>query len=282
MSLQIIQIAAVVVSAIIAVVWFLNRRRRRKLLQRVRADWGRVRTVPPVDWSYLLELRDVAPGGIDPQTWADLDLDQILPAIDRTETWLGRWRLLRQLSEHRSWVDIPDAERLADEFGTNPERRDTVGLELALAGSSVGSGLDVLTNPDVVRLRWWYWGFPLVPLVMLTSIALLPFHPKLLLVVAAVGAANFAIRALTARQLLGVLYPMRQLGPALGLCHRLIALLPGGSPVPRPRRAISSSCGCSNGWRRGSVAIRPPKASLSPESGNSSTRSSCSMPMRCW
>ncbi len=53
----------------------------------------------------------------------------------------------------------------------------------------------------------------------------------MVLVVAGVAILNLAIRALTVRQLLGVLHPMRQLGPALGLCHRLIGLLPTGLPT---------------------------------------------------
>ncbi len=177
MTLQILQITAVTISAIIAIVWFTNGWRRRKLLRQVREDWGRVRTASGIAWEYLLETRTDPPGGLDHQTWSDLDLDRVLPAVDRTTTWLGRWRLLRQISEHRAWHDQPDAEALAAEFGTSANLREAVGLELALAGSSVGSGLDLLTNPEVVRLRWWYWGFPLLPIAMLFASFSCPSTP---------------------------------------------------------------------------------------------------------
>jgi hypothetical protein len=70
--------------------------KRRQLLARLRSTWGKVAPVTALDDDRVSEAwqelgashtdRDA----LDERTWADLDLDRVLAAIDRTQTALGR------------------------------------------------------------------------------------------------------------------------------------------------------------------------------------------------
>jgi len=216
------------VSLVVLAVWVARVRQRRKLLARLQAEWGQPRRGGE-RWFEPPPLPDGSP--IDQQTWSDLDLDAVLAAIDRTETALGATALRARVAEYARWSDLPDAPTLADAFARDPSLRDDVGLELALAGRSAGQWLGALGQPGVVQVRWWYWAFPVLALAMLTSLLAIAIWPKALLVAFGIALLNVAVRVATAWQLPGVLGPMRQLGPVLGLARRVARRLPDALPT---------------------------------------------------
>ena len=170
--------------------------------------------------------------GIDPRTWTDLDLDGVLATIDRTQTALGRQMLYCRLRSGTAWTDSPDLEALTARFGHDAGLRETAGVQLAMAGRSLGFGLWVITRPELIRVRWWYWCFPFLALAMLASFVTVPFAPRALVAVFLLLAINMAVRMATAWQIPGLLAPMRQMGPLIHVAERLshtVSTSDGGS-----------------------------------------------------
>src|SRR5215471_10353705 len=95
--------ALVIVTLIIATVgtWAFALRRRR-LTSTIRAKWGKP-TPRPHKFDAIaaacrsrLELFHQVPA-VDDRTWADLDLDDVFDALDRTESTLGQQALYHRL-----------------------------------------------------------------------------------------------------------------------------------------------------------------------------------------
>ena len=212
------------------VAWLFQRHHREKLLARLRAAWGRVGPISTLDDDRVAEawreLRHVPPEGdeIDDRTWADLDLDRVLATLDRTHTGLGRQRLYWRLRSGAPWHATPALEPLVQEFGSNAALREAVGSQLSGAGRHLGYGLWVLTRPELIVVRWWYWAFPLLAITMLGSLIAIAFVPKIVLLTLALVVINLIVRMATAWQMPGLLAPMRQIGPMIGSAERLLEI----------------------------------------------------------
>lgn len=200
---------------------------RRQRLARLRASWGQVPSagvVPddriPEAWNEL-KSSGTADAALDDRTWVDLDLDRVLASIDRTHTALGRQVLYWRVRSGASWCDSPALETLSARFGKEPDLRETVGIQLAGAGRSLGYGLWVITRPELIVTRWWYWGFPVLAAAMLASVVAMLFQPRALVLAAAILVVNIVVRMATAWQIPGLLAPMRQMGPLLRTAERL-------------------------------------------------------------
>jgi hypothetical protein len=212
------------------VAWFFTRHQRDKLLTRLRSAWGRIAPISGLDDDRVTEgWRELRPSPadddeLDARTWADLDLDRILATLDRTHTGLGRQRLYWRLRSGAPWQATPALEPLVEEFGSNATLRETVGSQLSGAGSHLGYGLWVLTRPELIVVRWWYWAFPLLAIAMLGSLIAIPFVPKFVLLAMALVVINLIVRMATAWQMPGLLAPMRQIGPLIGSAERLLEI----------------------------------------------------------
>jgi hypothetical protein len=114
------------------------------VLLRLKAQWGRRRLEPhPIEKARI--LHDHLPGPdpdayeVDGATWADLDLDLVYQAIDRTQTPIGAQRLYRTLRTPRlSTAMLVARERLIDLFTREPATRETVQMQLARVEGSGG------------------------------------------------------------------------------------------------------------------------------------------------
>ncbi len=201
---------------------------RRELVARLRRAWGVPLSPRRLDdddaaeaWEELERGRGFAQG-LDDRTWSDLDLDAVLATIDRTHTGLGRQMLYRRLRAATAWSDTPHLEQLAQRLGRDQRLREQVGVQLHSAGRSLGGGLWVITRPDLIQVRWWYWFFPLLSGTMIASAAVSPFEPRALLVVGALAVINLVVRMATAWQIPGLLAPIRQMGPLIRTAERLV------------------------------------------------------------
>lgn len=203
-----------------------RRQSRHSVLDRLQREWGAVEPDRPFDphlasesWR---ELGDCTPGlGIDPHTWADLHLDDVLAHIDRTQTALGSQTLYRRFRSGSAWSSCPELETLATRFATDPRLREQVGLILARGGRSLGRGLWIITRPELISIRWWYWLFPMLSVTMIVSLVAIPFQPVFLLVACAAAFLNMIIRGVTQWQVPGLLAPMRQMAPLIRTARRL-------------------------------------------------------------
>jgi hypothetical protein len=130
-AFELSMLAALVVA--VAGFWQLyGRVRRRRLGVRLRERWGKTPArVHRIDRALL--LHEVTPGPdpdayeIDPATWADLDMDLVFGAVDRTQTALGAQHLYRSLRRPRlSAATLEGRERLIERFTSDPAARETV------------------------------------------------------------------------------------------------------------------------------------------------------------
>lgn len=215
-----------------------SKRAKQRLLARLRAGWGRVVAGAEVDdedvaeaWRELGEDAD-GPYPVDERTWSDLDLGRVLAGIDRTHTTLGRQIAYRRVRGGLSWSMSPGLEALAADCARSPALREAIGLELAGTGRALGRRFWAITRPDLIRTRWWYWGFPVLPVLMLASIVALPFEPRAFLACVAIAVLNIGVRVATAWQLPGLLSPMRQLGPLIKVATRLAAIPEAAASSP--------------------------------------------------
>lgn len=230
-------VAAVIFAFVFAIAAIMvhGRWHRRRVLARLREEWGRPVSPRSLDDDRVaeawLELRPASRNrdGIDDRTWADLDLDRILATIDRTRTALGRQILYWRMRSGAAWAESPRLEALATRFQHEPALRETVGLQLTGAGKSLGYGLWVITRPDLILVRWWYWIFPLLAGAMLASLVALTFDPRALIAVVAIAVINMGVRMATAWQIPGLLAPMRQIGPLILAATRLSKAVDDGS-----------------------------------------------------
>src|SRR5262245_55969022 len=95
-------LTVVAVLAALAAIMTLRRRGRQRLLASIRAKWGKpsarrhkMDAIAAANQSRLAAFHTVA--FVDDRTWADLDLDGVFAAIDRTGSTLGQQALYHRL-----------------------------------------------------------------------------------------------------------------------------------------------------------------------------------------
>jgi len=218
---------------------FQSVRQRRKALARLRREWGMIQPInrrgagsAAEAWQELDAATD-ANRGLDERTWLDLELDDVVATLDRTRTGLGHQALYRRLRNGSAWNDTPLLEQLAVRFGEDPALREAVGIRLHAAGRSLGQGLWIITRPGLIRVRWWYWSFPVLALAMLTSIVLMPFEPRALAAILLLVVLNLVARTATAWQVPGLLAPMRQMAALIRTAEQLSGIVPMDPPAER-------------------------------------------------
>ncbi|MDT8368715.1 MAG: hypothetical protein RQ745_05880 [Longimicrobiales bacterium] len=202
--------------------------RDREIVTQLRHDWGRARWQDSdLDWTLQseawIESRTDSDrvAGVDAQTWSDLDLDEVVSAVDRTRTGLGRQALYRRLRSGASWSASTHLETLVGRFGSDARFRERTGACLAAAGRALGSGFWVITRPGLIPRAWWYWCFPILSLAMGVSIVVIPLDPRAVLPALVLAVVNIFVRVATSWRLPGVLTPMRQLNPLIGTANCL-------------------------------------------------------------
>jgi hypothetical protein len=205
---------------------WLTRQSRRKLLIRLEREWGAVGR--PQDWDADRASEAWRDSGqpadvlaLDGRTWSDLDLDAVLAAIDHTRTSLGRQRLYARLRSGAVWSASPGLEMLSRELQDNRALRTSIGVALATGGRSIGAGFWLITRPDAIRTRWWYWAFPFLAIATLASMIAIAVSPMFILVATGLVVVNLLVRMATAWQVPGILTPMRQIGPLIRVAEQL-------------------------------------------------------------
>ena len=167
----------------------------------------------------------------------------MIRSIDHTHTTVGRQRLYWRVRSGEKWTDSPQFDRLADRIATEPELREAIAVPLARVGRSLGQNFWSITQRDSIRIRWWYWFFPVLTTTMLASIVAIPFEPRFVLLVGALAVSNMVIRALTAGQI-PLLTPLRQVGPLIHTARKLRPLVGetygGTEPLRREIASLKS------------------------------------------
>jgi hypothetical protein len=134
-------------------------------------------------------------GALDDRTWADLDLDQVFLALDRTRSEPGRQYLYHRLrTPHASREPLERLERAANRFAADDEttRRARAALE-QLDDPRAGHLVDLLFGDLPGRPRLW-WLFPLLTLGAVACLAVFPVWPRAAVVWVGICVANVGVQ----------------------------------------------------------------------------------------
>src|SRR4029453_6351932 len=134
--------AAVVVVAVLAIV--VVRRERQRLLNRIRANWGKpyarfhkIDSITAPCRSRLAVSGNIS--SVDDRTWADLDLDEVFVAIDRTDSTLGQQALFHRLHTAPPPDDLQAFEPLVTRMSTDALAPERAQIALARLQGAHGS-----------------------------------------------------------------------------------------------------------------------------------------------
>jgi hypothetical protein len=129
-------LTVVALLAAVAAIIALRRRGRQRLLAGVRAKWGKsaarrhkMGAIATAYRSRLSIFDGVA--SVDDRTWADLDLDNVFAAIDRTESTLGQQALYHRLHRGPDVQNLSTFEALVAQMSTDAAARERAQIALA-------------------------------------------------------------------------------------------------------------------------------------------------------
>jgi hypothetical protein len=109
---------------------------------------------------------------VDDRTWADLDLDSVFAAIDRTESTLGQQALYHRLHTASAVHDLSTFEALVTRMSTDAPAREQAQIALARLQDAHGYDIWWLARPNAVTSHSWYVIFPALAVATLTMVGL--------------------------------------------------------------------------------------------------------------
>jgi hypothetical protein len=207
---------------------FLRTRRLERLRARLRAEWGQRRLARQVTTADAEYHTDIA--GSDQTSAAeerlvrDLQLDEVLRAIDRTISPLGRQMLYHRLRSEPDPEAAAELEALIRTFSSRVETRETAQLALRQIEAARCTSVWRLCRPDGVPRRGWHVLFPVLAAGTVIALLLLPLWHPTFLVLLGLLVASIAARAVTSWQTAAVLQPFANLGPILDAADALTTL----------------------------------------------------------
>jgi hypothetical protein len=235
-------VALVIVGVGVAVRAFaLNRRRR--LISVIRAKWGK-----PTDRLHKLdaiaaasrsrlELFQQIPS-VDDRTWADLDLDDVFAAIDRTESTLGQQALYHRLHIWTGPQDLSAFEALITRLDTDVAARERAQAALARLQDNDGYNIWWLAQPNAIEGRRWHIVFPILTVLTVAMVTMTLFWHAFMpgLVVLLVG--DLGVRVYAAGRVSELSGALRQIAPIVATAEAL-RFLEGDdiAPIVTPLRS---------------------------------------------
>ncbi|HET7585653.1 MAG TPA: hypothetical protein VFK13_12135 [Gemmatimonadaceae bacterium] len=183
--------------------------------------------IAPEDVSALFDLRQraSADGTVDDRTWADLDMDAVVRAIDRTASTPGVQCLYDRL---RAPPDTAEEDARFDAAVALLRRDNALALRirrtLAPLRQRGAEALPVLLlgpQPRRSRARWLY---PLLPVAMVAAIAAMTVVPRAFFVVLALAIVNHGITLAHKGRMDAILPALRAVPRFTRAAHRLASL----------------------------------------------------------
>ena len=167
----------------------------------------------------LAEDSPVAP--LDDRTWQDLNLDDVVGAIDRTESTLGRHALYHRLRTTAPIDDLYTFERLVTQVGTDDGMARRARRLLARLQDPHGYDLWWLAKPGAIVTEWWYGVFPLLAIISLLLLAFTFAWPALLPALIASLIVNAAVGYAVTRRIQAIAGAFRQVAPVVATAASL-------------------------------------------------------------
>ena len=216
----------------------LARRRRRRLLERLRAEWGRpaerTRDLPEISHYHRVFAVD-RESPLDARTGEDLDLDAVFAVLDRTESDIGQQLLYHRLRTTPTSDDLAAFEALTTRLSEDAASRESILVSLSGLRGHPGQ-VWWLTQPGILETRRRDVMFPVIGLVVPVALMLTIVWPVALVAVILGVIANMIVRYVTALRLGPPLGPFRQVAPLLAAAEAVRPLvatcgLPCGSTL---------------------------------------------------
>ncbi len=196
----------------------LFRAGRRRRLASIRALWGkplaRVRKMDAIASSHRSRVADAGPS-LDDRTWADLDLDAVFVALDRTTSTLGQHALYHRLRTAPTANHLDAFEALVSRFSTDGAARERAQLAVARLQDPHGYDLWWLSRPDAIATRAWYRVFPMLAAGTVFLLLALPIWPSVLPALVVLLAVNVVVRLATDSRIGRLAAAFRQLAPVI-------------------------------------------------------------------
>jgi hypothetical protein len=152
---------------------------------------------------------------LDERTWADLNLDDVVAAIDRTESTLGQAALYHRLRSAPRAEHLEAFETLVTTFSTDQAAKARARRALARLHDAHGYNVWWLARPGAVETRGWYAVFPLLSVGTVTLVALTIVWHALLPAVLAMLAVNLLVHFGAMREIIDLQRSVRQLAPII-------------------------------------------------------------------
>lgn len=211
------------VAAVVLVSTWTSWRARRRLVSRLRAEWGRARSIARnIKAVGDLFERERGTTVLDDRTAADLLIDDVFAWLDRTESRIGQQVLYRRL---RSAPHALDAfEALVSRFKDDVALRERTQASLARLNDVSAYELHALAHPNALAERGWDVCYPLWSSTIVLALGLSFIWPKLLLAAVLGLAVNVGIRIATGRRVSREAASFRQVAPLLSVARSLATI----------------------------------------------------------
>jgi MutS-like protein len=224
-----------VLAAVSGIIAF-RRRGRRRLLASVRAKWGqpaarhhKMNAIAAANRSRFSTFHHVT--SVDDRTWADLDLDDVFAAIDRTESTLGQQALYHRLHTAPTVQDLSTFEALVRRMSIDSAARERAQIALARLQDAHGYDLWWLARPNAVEHHGWHAAFPVLAVATLTMACLTLFWHVSASWFVGLLIVDFAVRWYAADQVGALGGAVRQIAPVVATGEEL-AFLTGSDIDP--------------------------------------------------
>ena len=217
------------------------RRSRRRRLARLRAEWGtpmeRARRIDAMSASHVSRMATLGGASLDERTWADLNLDDVFAAVDRTQSTLGQHALYHRLRTAPLGAHLEAFEALVDRMTADTGVRERAQMALARLQDPHGYDVWWLARPGAVQRRSWYAVFPVLTASTILLVALALFSSSAVVPLVAVLVLNVAVRYATDSRIGTIARSFRQCAPLIATAESLGFL--GGNdidPIVSPLR----------------------------------------------
>jgi hypothetical protein len=174
---------------------------------------------------------------LDDRTWADLNLDDVFAALDRTGSTLGQHALYHRLRTTPVAGDLDAFEALVQRLTNDVAARERAQLALARLQDPHGYDIWWLAAPGAVERRDWYGMFPVLTLGTIGLAVLAPFWPAAIALLVTALIMNITVRYATDARIGTIARSFRQCAPVIATAESL-QFLAGDEidPIVRPLR----------------------------------------------
>jgi hypothetical protein len=175
---------------------------------------------------------------LDDRTWADLNLDDVFAALDRTHSTLGQHALYHRLRTAPVADHLEAFEALVRRMTSDSAARERAQLALARLQDPQGYDIWWLAGADAVERRAWYVVFPVLTTAAIVLAALALFWSAAVMPLVAVLLLNVAVHYTTDFKIVHIARGFRQCAPLIATAESL-GFLAGDDidPIVSPLRS---------------------------------------------